>query len=176
MPFALENAANLAHVLPAVREHASAMVDLRHHIHAHPELAYEEHATSDLVATRLAGWGYEVHRGLAGTGVVGTLRLGSGTRRLGLRADMDALPIQEATGLPYASRHAGRMHACGHDGHTAILLAAARVIAQERGAWWKRACSSAFPATPSSPCTTCRVSRSASWASGKGRSWPRPTR
>ncbi|WP_294375748.1 MULTISPECIES: M20 aminoacylase family protein [unclassified Pseudacidovorax] len=107
------------------------MVALRQRIHAHPELAYEEHATSDLVAERLAAWGYEVHRGLAGTGVVGTLRKGQGTRRLGLRADMDALPIQETTGLPYASQVAGKMHACGHDGHTSILLAAARVIAQQ---------------------------------------------
>ncbi|WP_370870267.1 M20 aminoacylase family protein [Hydrogenophaga sp.] len=107
------------------------MVALRHQIHAHPELAYEEFATGDLVAGRLAEWGYEVHRGLAGTGVVGTLRRGKGTRRLGIRADMDALPIQEATGLPYASTVAGKMHACGHDGHTAILLAAARCIAQD---------------------------------------------
>src|SRR5687768_18121776 len=109
------------------------MVQLRRHILAQPELAYEEHATSELVAARLAEWGYQVHRGLAGTGVVGTLKVGSGTRRIGIRADMDALPIHEATGLPYASRHAGKMHACGHDGHTAILLAAARGLAQERG-------------------------------------------
>jgi hippurate hydrolase len=120
-------------VLPSVRAMTAEMVQLRRHIHAHPELAYEEFATSELVATRLAEWGYDVHRGLAGTGVVGTLRLGTGARRLGLRADMDALPIHEATGLPYASTHAGRMHACGHDGHTAILLAAARGLAQERG-------------------------------------------
>jgi hippurate hydrolase len=113
-------------VLAGIRATESEMVALRHHLHAHPELAFEEFATSDLVAERLAAWGYEVHRGLGGTGVVGTLRAGTGTRRLGLRADMDALPIHEQTGLPYASRHAGRMHACGHDGHTAILLAAAR--------------------------------------------------
>ncbi|URI08401.1 M20 family metallopeptidase [Aquincola tertiaricarbonis] len=108
------------------------MVALRHHLHAHPELAFEERATSQVVADCLAQWGYEVHRGLGRTGVVGTLRRGSGPRRLGLRADMDALPIAEATGLPYASRHAGRMHACGHDGHTAILLAAARHIAEQQ--------------------------------------------
>lgn len=120
-------------VLPGIRATQAEMVALRHHLHAHPELAFEEFATSDLVAERLASWGYEVHRGLGGTGVVGTLRCGSGTRRLGLRADMDALPIHEQTGLPYASRHAGRMHACGHDGHTAILLAAARELAQARG-------------------------------------------
>lgn len=121
------------HVLPAVRSIAAEMIQVRRHLHAHPELAYQEFETSDLVAARLAEWGYDVHRGLAGTGVVGTLKLGRGTRRLGIRADMDALPIHETTGLPYASQHAGRMHACGHDGHTAILLASARVLAQERG-------------------------------------------
>jgi hippurate hydrolase len=108
------------------------MIGLRHHIHQHPELAFEEHATSDLVAERLAQWGYQVHRGLGGTGVVGQLRHGSGSRSIGIRADMDALPITEATGLAYASRHDGKMHACGHDGHTATLLAAARHIAQTR--------------------------------------------
>ena len=114
--------------------HASSreMIELRQRIHAHPELGYEEFATSDLVAERLAQWGYEVHRGLAGTGVIGTLRNGSGARRIGLRADMDALPVHEQTGLPYASRHAGKMHACGHDGHTAMLLAAAKQLAQTR--------------------------------------------
>jgi hippurate hydrolase len=111
------------------------MLALRHDLHAHPELAYEEHRTGDIVAARLAEWGYEVHRGLGDTGVVGTLRCGEHAngkhigKRLGLRADMDALPIREATGLPYASRHDGKMHACGHDGHTATLLAAARVLA-----------------------------------------------
>jgi hippurate hydrolase len=108
------------------------MVALRHQIHANPELGYEEFATSDLVAERLARWGYAVHRGLGGTGVVGTLRAGTGTRAIGLRADMDALPMTETTGLPYASRHAGRMHACGHDGHTATLLAVAQVLAASR--------------------------------------------
>ena len=108
------------------------MIELRHHIHQHPELAFEEHATSDLVAQRLQSWGYEVHRGLGGTGVVGQLRQGSGAKRVGIRADMDALPIVEATGLAYASKHHGKMHACGHDGHTATLLAAARHIAQTR--------------------------------------------
>ena len=119
-------------VLPAIQATAPEMVALRHRIHAHPELAFEEFQTSDLVAERLAAWGYTVHRGLGGTGVVGTLKLGQGPRRLGLRADMDALPIHEATGLPYASTVAGKMHACGHDGHTAILLAAAQAIAAER--------------------------------------------
>ena len=119
-------------VLPGIRAIEAEMVALRHHIHAHPELAFEEFATGDLVAGRLAEWGYTVHRGLGGTGVVGTLRLGSSPRVLGLRADMDALPIHEETGLPYASTHQGKMHACGHDGHTAILLAAARHLAKER--------------------------------------------
>jgi hippurate hydrolase len=117
--------AEFAEVLPE-------MIELRHQIHQHPELAYEEHATSDLVAARLASWGYSVHRGLAGTGVIGQLRNGSGSKSVGIRADMDALPIIEDTGLPYASRNAGKMHACGHDGHTATLLAAARHIAQTR--------------------------------------------
>jgi hippurate hydrolase len=108
------------------------MIGLRHQIHANPELGYQEFMTGDLVAERLAAWGYAVDRGLAGTGVVGTLRLGDGSRRLGLRADMDALPIHETTGLPYASKVAGKMHACGHDGHTAMLLAAARHLAQTR--------------------------------------------
>ena len=125
-------AAQSAHVLPEIHAVADEMVQLRHHLHQHPELAFEEFATSDLVAERLSAWGYEVHRGLGGTGVVGTLRLGNGPMRLGLRADMDALPIHETTGLPYASQHPGKMHACGHDGHTAILLSAAQAIAKER--------------------------------------------
>lgn len=118
-------------ILPAIQDMAKEMVEVRHQIHAHPELAFEEHTTSDMVAARLKEWGYEVHRGLAGTGVVGTLKRGTGKMRLGIRADMDALPIQETTGLPYASQLPGKMHACGHDGHTAILLAAARSIAQD---------------------------------------------
>ncbi len=102
---------------------AKEMVEVRHQIHAYPELVFEEHATSDMVEARLKEWGYEVHRGLAGTGVVGSLKRGNGKKRLDIRADMDALPIQEATGLPYASQLLGKMHACGHDGHTAILKA-----------------------------------------------------
>ncbi|BCQ26212.1 amidohydrolase [Caballeronia sp. NK8] len=108
------------------------MIALRRQIHAHPELGYEEFMTSDLVAQRLLDWGYEVHRGLAGTGVVGTLKCGDGSRRIGLRADMDALPVHERTGLPYASLTPGKMHACGHDGHTAMLLAAAKELARTR--------------------------------------------
>lgn len=104
----------------------------RRHIHRHPELAFAEHKTSDLVAAKLAQWGYEVTRGIGGTGLVGQLRVGQGSQRLGLRADMDALPIQEETGLPYASTVAGCMHACGHDGHTTMLLGAARHLAATR--------------------------------------------
>ena len=130
-PFEPKQFAAAPDILPAIRAMADEMVALRHQIHAHPELAFEEHITSDLVASRLTEWGYEVHRGLGGTGVVGTLQRGQGTKRLGIRADMDALPIQETTGLPYASQHPGKMHACGHDGHTAILLAAARCLAEE---------------------------------------------
>jgi len=111
---------------------APEMVALRRQLHANPELGFEEFGTSALVAERLTAWGYEVHRGIAGTGVVGHLRCGSGAKRLGLRADMDALPITETTGLPYASQVPGRMHACGHDGHTATLLAAARVLGLTR--------------------------------------------
>jgi hippurate hydrolase len=106
-------------------------IQLRRDIHRHPELAFEEHRTSDLVAAKLEGWGYAVHRGLGGTGVVGTLKRGQGSRTLGIRADMDALPIQEETGLAWASSKSGLMHACGHDGHTAMLLAAAKGIAQD---------------------------------------------
>ena len=118
--------------LDAIREHEAEMVAIRRQIHANPELAYQEQATSDLVAERLARWGFDVHRGLAGTGVVGTLRAGTSTRRIGLRADMDALPIAETSGKPWASKVFGSMHACGHDGHTAMLLSAARHLAATR--------------------------------------------
>jgi hippurate hydrolase len=119
-------------VLAGIREITDDMVALRRRIHANPELGFQEVVTSNIVAGELARYGYEVHRGLGGTGVVGTLRAGKGGQRLGLRADMDALPIQEQTDLPYASRNPGKMHACGHDGHTATLLAAARHLARTR--------------------------------------------
>lgn len=107
-----------------------AMKTWRHAIHQHPELGFEEHDTSALVAEQLRGWGYEVHTGVAATGVIGVLRIGDGKgRSVGLRADMDALPIQEMTGLPWASKVAGKMHGCGHDGHTAMLLGAAQTLA-----------------------------------------------
>ena len=104
----------------------------RRDIHAHPELGFEETRTSDLVAEKLAAFGIEVHRGLGRTGVVGTLRAGSGSGTLGLRADMDALPIEEANTFAHRSQHAGVMHACGHDGHTTMLLGAARYLAETR--------------------------------------------
>jgi len=107
------------------------IVAIRRDLHQHPELAFQEKRTSSVVGDLLASWGYEVSRGIAGTGIVATLRGGQGEKAIGLRADMDALPIEEATGLAYASRHKGVMHACGHDGHTAILLAAARFLATE---------------------------------------------
>lgn len=106
-----------------------AFVALRRDIHRHPELAFEEHRTSALVADKLRGWGYAVTTGLGGTGVVGQLVRSDGTARIGLRADMDALPIEEATGAAWASQRPGLMHACGHDGHTAMLLAAAQLLA-----------------------------------------------
>ena len=114
----------------ALLAQADTFVALRRDLHRHPELGFQEVRTSALVAEKLAEWGYEVTRGLGGTGVVGQLRRGTGERRLGLRADMDALPITEATGLPHASCHHGLMHACGHDGHTAMLLAAAHHLAK----------------------------------------------
>ncbi len=110
------------------------MTAWRRDIHAHPELGFEEERTSDIVAAKLAEFGITVHRGLGGTGVVGTLRgLGTGSgRAIGLRADMDALPMPEANDFDHASRHAGKMHACGHDGHTTMLLGAARYLAETR--------------------------------------------
>ncbi|KHK58258.1 amidohydrolase [Ralstonia sp. A12] len=122
----------LPHLLPPVHIDAETFVNIRRQIHAQPELGFEVGATSTLVADLLKSWGYEVHTGIGKSGVVGQLKLGNGTRRLGIRADMDALPIIEATGLPYASRNHGKMHACGHDGHTAILLAAAKALADSR--------------------------------------------
>jgi hippurate hydrolase len=120
----------MGHMLESLLPQVDEFVALRREIHRFPELAFQEHRTADLVATKLAAWGYEVHRGLGGTGVVGRLQRGTSSRRLGLRADMDALPIAEASGRPWASACAGLMHACGHDGHTAMLLAAARHIAE----------------------------------------------
>jgi hippurate hydrolase len=114
------------------RSYQNELVAIRHDIHAHPELGLQEVRTADVVAKKLEEWGIEVHRGIGVTGVVGVLRNGNGQASVGLRADMDALPILEATDLPYASRNPGRMHACGHDGHTTMLLGAAKYLAETR--------------------------------------------
>jgi len=121
----------MTYLRDALAARVGEFIQLRRDIHRYPELAFEEHQTSELVASKLASWGYEVHRGLGGTGVVGTMKRGNSDRSVGLRADMDALPIQEQTGLDWASQVPGRMHACGHDGHTAMLLAAAHALAQD---------------------------------------------
>jgi hippurate hydrolase len=117
-------------LIPEIQAAHGEIQTLRRTIHAHPELRYEEAQTSDLVASKLAEWGLEVHRGLGKTGVVGVLRRGNSSRSVGLRADMDALPIQELNTFDHRSRNEGRMHACGHDGHTAMLLGAARHLAK----------------------------------------------
>ncbi|HTI79081.1 MAG TPA: M20 aminoacylase family protein [Acetobacteraceae bacterium] len=118
--------------LEHVRRYHADLTEIRHDIHAHPELGLEEHRTADLVARKLEEWGIEVHRNVGTTGVVGVLRSGNGEATIGLRADMDALPIVEDNDLPYASRNHGKMHACGHDGHTTMLLGAARYLAETR--------------------------------------------
>ena len=115
-----------------LEESRALLTEIRHQIHQNPELSLMEVATAALVARRLEEWGYEVTRGVGGHGVVGRLRVGEGPRSLSLRADMDALPITEATGAPYASRNPGVMHACGHDGHTTMLLGAAKHLAKTR--------------------------------------------
>src|ERR1700716_3596381 len=108
------------------------LTEWRRDIHAHPELGFQEQRTSDLVAEKLEGFGIEVHRGIGKTGLVGRLRVGNSPRTIGLRADMDCLPILEANTFPHRSQHQGRMHACGHDGHTTMLLGAARYLAKTR--------------------------------------------
>ncbi|MFW2853024.1 M20 aminoacylase family protein [Sphingomonas sp. TX0543] len=122
--------ANVAPALAGIEAFLDDAIALRHDFHRHPELSWNEHRTAARVAELLEEWGYRVTTGVGGNGVVGTLRRGTGTKSLGLRADMDALPIAEASGLPFASETAGVMHACGHDGHTTILLAAARYLAE----------------------------------------------
>jgi hippurate hydrolase len=108
------------------------LTEWRQDIHAHPELGLEEVRTSDIVAAKLAEWGIDVHRGLAKTGIVGTLKVGNSSRAIGIRADMDALPMEEANDFPHRSKHPGKMHACGHDGHTTMLLGAAKYLAETR--------------------------------------------
>ncbi|MBI1691675.1 M20 aminoacylase family protein [Methylorubrum sp. DB1722] len=115
-----------------IREYADELTALRRDLHAHPEIGFEEVRTSGIVAEQLEKFGIEVHRGLGKTGVVGVLQGRPGSRRIGLRADMDALPITEETNLPYRSTVPGKMHACGHDGHTTMLIGAARYLAETR--------------------------------------------
>ena len=110
----------------------AAIATLRRDIHAHPELCFQEQRTSDLIAKTLTGWGIPVHRGLGTTGVVGIIKNGTSNRALGLRADIDALPITEHNKFAHVSLHPGKMHACGHDGHTAMLLAAAKHFSTQR--------------------------------------------
>jgi hippurate hydrolase len=115
----------IMHLIDSIVQFQSELQRIRRDIHAHPELRFEEKRTSELVAQQLQEWDIPLIRGLAGTGVVGVIRKGSSTRSIGLRADMDALPMQEINQFAHASRHAGIMHGCGHDGHTAMLLGAA---------------------------------------------------
>ena len=119
-------------VLPELLAQNDAMRVLRRDIHAHPELCFQEERTSEMIARTLAAWGIEVHRGLGKTGVVGVIQGRPGPRSIGLRADIDALPMTEHNQFAHASRYAGRMHACGHDGHTAMLLSAAQHLAATR--------------------------------------------
>lgn len=119
-------------VLPELLAQSDAMRVLRRDIHAHPELCFQEERTSEMIARTLAAWGIEVHRGLGKTGVVGVIQGRPGPRSIGLRADIDALPMTEHNQFAHASRYAGRMHACGHDGHTAMLLSAAQHLAATR--------------------------------------------
>ena len=119
--------------IPRIAQYADELTRWRHDIHAHPELGFEEQRTSAFVAEQLARFGCEVHRGVGRTGVVGVLRQGNGPKSIGLRADMDALPIRETNRFDHRSQNEGRMHACGHDGHTTMLLGAARYLAETRG-------------------------------------------
>src|SRR5450830_1828565 len=119
-------------VIDSIATQAASLASIRRDIHAHPELCFEELRTADLVASKLTEWGIPIHRGLGTTGVVGIVKNGTSTRAIGLRADMDALPVQELNTFAHASTQPGKMHACGHDGHTAMLLAAAQHLAANR--------------------------------------------
>jgi hippurate hydrolase len=119
-------------LIESILADAAAIATLRRDIHAHPELCFEEQRTSDLIAKALTDWGIPVHRGLGTTGVVGIVKNGNSKRAVGLRADIDALPMTERNQFPHASQHPGKMHACGHDGHTAMLLAAAKHLSRQR--------------------------------------------
>ncbi|HZU90659.1 MAG TPA: amidohydrolase, partial [Stellaceae bacterium] len=119
-------------IIPEVVDYLDELTQIRRDIHAHPELGFTEQRTGDIVAKKLEEWGVEVHRGLATTGVVGTIRRGNSLRAIGLRADMDCLPMQELNEFAHRSTDDGKMHACGHDGHTTMLLGAARYLAATR--------------------------------------------
>jgi amidohydrolase len=119
-------------IIDSIVTQAAEMATIRRDIHAHPELCFKEVRTAEVVAQKLAEWGIPIHRGLGTTGVVGIVKNGTSSRAIGLRADMDALPMQEFNTFSHASQHPGKMHACGHDGHTAMLLAAARHLANNR--------------------------------------------
>ncbi|MGB4584619.1 MAG: M20 aminoacylase family protein [Rhodoferax sp.] len=120
------------HLIPEIAQQRSSLEALRRDLHAHPELCFNEFRTADRVAAKLTEWGIPIHRGLGRTGVVGIVKNGTSRRAIGLRADMDALPMQEANTFAHASTHPGKMHGCGHDGHTAMLLAAAQYLATHR--------------------------------------------
>ncbi len=115
-----------------ILQYSDELKRIRRDLHAHPELSFEEVRTADVIARQLEEWGIPVVRGLGGTGVVGILKNGTSSRAIGLRADMDALPVEETNRFAHASRNPGKMHACGHDGHVAMLLGAARYLARER--------------------------------------------
>jgi amidohydrolase len=119
-------------LIESILADAAAITTLRRDIHAHPELCFEEQRTADLIARALTDWGIPIHRGMGKTGVVGIVKNGSSKRAVGLRADIDALPMTEMNRFAHASTHAGKMHACGHDGHTAMLLAAAKHLSKHR--------------------------------------------
>jgi len=119
-------------LIESILADAAAIATIRRDIHAHPELCFEEERTADVIAKALTDWGIPIHRGLGKTGVVGIVKNGTSARAVGLRADIDALPMTEHNQFAHASRHPGKMHACGHDGHTAMLLAAARHLARHR--------------------------------------------
>ncbi len=120
------------HLVKQIEDMELQLSEWRQDLHAHPELGFEEHRTSDFVASKLEEFGVEVHREIGKTGIVGVLRQGNETRSIGLRADMDALPISETNEFSHKSKNPGKMHACGHDGHTVMLLAAAKYLAESR--------------------------------------------
>ena len=122
----------MKHIREHIEKTIDEMVAIRHQIHENPEMGFNEHKTGDKVASLLESWGFDVVRGVGKTGIVGTLKVGNGKKVIGIRADMDALPIEEETNLDYSSKNKGVMHACGHDGHTTILLTAARYLAETK--------------------------------------------